>query len=128
MTVNRMGVVTDGAFSANLTVRLDSDCSTEQIRIGDFVIVEGQEQLYFSLITDIQLRSTDDRVRSDLVQSIETRSEIAETDVDAGRTLNLLLVIHRLQRALQQRGSRPLVGVEVAKLFADQANLNLVLQ
>jgi len=65
MTVNRLGVVTDGAFTANLTVRLDSHCSTEQIRIGDFVIVEGEEHLYFSLISDIQLRATDDRVRSD---------------------------------------------------------------
>jgi len=55
----RLGVVTDGAFNAGLTVRLDPGCSTEDLRIGDFVIVEGERIRYFSMISDIQLRATD---------------------------------------------------------------------
>ncbi len=55
----RLGVVTDGAFNATLTVRLDSGVSTEKLRIGDFVVIEGKDHLFFSTIADIQLRATD---------------------------------------------------------------------
>ena len=55
---NRLGVVIDGAFNAGLTVRLDPHISTEQMRIGDFVIIEGEENLYFSMISDMQLRAS----------------------------------------------------------------------
>ncbi len=65
MASKHLGVVTDGAFSAFLTVRLDPGCSSEQVRIGDFVIVEGEEYLYFSLISDIQLRATDASLLAD---------------------------------------------------------------
>ena len=59
MKRKRLGVVTDGAFNAGLTVRLDAGCSTEDLRIGDFVIVEGKHNRYFSMISDLQLRATD---------------------------------------------------------------------
>ncbi len=59
MSRKRLGVVTDGAFNAGLTVRLDPDCSTEDMRIGDFVVIEGEHNRYFSMVADIQLRATD---------------------------------------------------------------------
>jgi len=65
MPRKRLGVVTDGAFNAGLTVRLDPDVSTEQIRIGDFCIVEGERNLYFSMISDMQLCVTDARLSAD---------------------------------------------------------------
>lgn len=65
MRRKRLGVVTDGAFNAGLTVRLDPGISTESLRIGDFVIVEGEEYFYFSAIADLQLRATDARVQAD---------------------------------------------------------------
>jgi DNA helicase HerA-like ATPase len=65
MKRKRLGVVTDGAFNAGLTVRLDSGCSTEDLRIGSFVIVEGGHNRYFSMISDMQLRATDARLLAD---------------------------------------------------------------
>ena len=59
MRRKRLGVVTDGAFNAGLTVRLDPGVSTEDLRIGDFVVVEGEQNRYFSMISDIQLKVTD---------------------------------------------------------------------
>lgn len=50
-----LGVVTGGTFNAGLTVRLDPDISTEQVNIGDFCIIEGDQNLYFSMINDMQL-------------------------------------------------------------------------
>lgn len=64
MKRRRLGVVTDGAFNAGLTVRLDADCSTEDLRIGDFVVIEGESNRYFSMISDMQLRVTDSRLQA----------------------------------------------------------------
>ena len=65
MPRKQLGVVTEGAFNAGLTVRLDPDVSTEEMRIGDFVIVEGDKNLYFSMVADIKLHATDARLPAD---------------------------------------------------------------
>ncbi|MGB3904097.1 MAG: ATP-binding protein [Anaerolineae bacterium] len=62
MKRRRLGVVTDGAFNAGLTVRLDADRSTEDLRVGDFVVIEGKSNRYFSIISDMQLRVSDPRL------------------------------------------------------------------
>lgn len=62
MQRKRLGVVTDGTFTAGLTVRLDPDVSSEEMRIGDFCIVDGDQNLYFSMVSDITLRTTDQRL------------------------------------------------------------------
>lgn len=58
MSRKRLGVVVEGAFNAGLTARLDPGSCTEDLRIGDFVTIEGERNLYFSMISDIALRST----------------------------------------------------------------------
>jgi DNA helicase HerA-like ATPase len=65
MNQRKLGVVIDGTFNAGLTARLDPGTSTEQLRIGNFVVVEGQRNRYFSLITDIHLKATDPRLLAD---------------------------------------------------------------
>ena len=60
-----LGVVTGGTFIAGLTVRLSADVSTEDLRIGDFCIVEGDENLYFSMVSDIELHTSDPRLSAD---------------------------------------------------------------
>jgi DNA helicase HerA-like ATPase len=59
-----LGVVTDGSFSAGLTVRLDVRAA-EELQVGSFVVLEGQGRRYFSLINDLQLRATDPGIISD---------------------------------------------------------------
>ncbi len=59
-----LGVVTDGSFSAGLTVRLDGE-GTEDLQVGSFVVLEGNDRRYFSLINDLQLRATDPGILSD---------------------------------------------------------------
>jgi DNA helicase HerA-like ATPase len=61
----RLGLVTDGAFEAGLNVRLDPQCSTEDLRIGSFVVVEGESHRFFCTISDMQLRATDNRLLAD---------------------------------------------------------------
>ena len=62
MQRKQLGVVTEGAFNAGLIVRLNPDVTTEEMRIGDFCIVEGDQNLYFSMISDIRLHATDQRL------------------------------------------------------------------
>jgi hypothetical protein len=60
-----LGVVVDGTFNSGLIVRLNPGVSTEQLRIGNFVVVDGQCNRYFSLISDMQLKATDPRMLAD---------------------------------------------------------------
>jgi len=77
MSGPRLGVVIDGTFSSGLTVRLDPGTTTEQLRIGSFVVIEGQRNRYFSHISDLYLRATDPRLLADPPR--DTSSFIART-------------------------------------------------
>ncbi len=61
---DQLGVVTEGSFSAGLTVRLSTD-SAEELQVGSFVVLEGDRNRYFSLVNDLQLRATDPGVVAD---------------------------------------------------------------
>ena len=61
---DHLGVVTEGSFTAGLTVRLNA-VSAEALQVGSFVVLEGDRNRYFSLVNDLQLRSTDPGVVSD---------------------------------------------------------------
>ena len=57
-----LGVVVRGSLSKGLEVKLDPHCSIEELRAGRFVVVEGREYDYFSMITDISLGATNPEV------------------------------------------------------------------
>jgi hypothetical protein len=62
MNAKRLGVIVDGSFTGGLTARLDPGTSSEGLRIGSFIVVEGDMNRYFGLISDLQLRVTDPRL------------------------------------------------------------------
>jgi DNA helicase HerA-like ATPase len=62
---NPLGVVVDGTFNGGLIIRLNPGVSTEQLSIGNFVVVDGQRNRYFSLISDMHLKAADPRLLSD---------------------------------------------------------------
>lgn len=61
----QLGVVTGGSFNDGLTVRLDAAQSTEEIQVGNFVVIEGEDNRYFSTIADLELRLTDPALAAD---------------------------------------------------------------
>lgn len=61
---DQLGVVTEGSFSAGLTVRLSAS-SAEELQVGSFVVLEGDRNRYFSLVNDLQLHATDQGVVAD---------------------------------------------------------------
>lgn len=59
-----LGVVTEGSYTGGLTVRL-LEPTVEDLQVGSFVVLEGERNRYFSLISDLQLRVTDPAVLAD---------------------------------------------------------------
>ncbi|MCS7051152.1 MAG: DUF87 domain-containing protein, partial [Thermomicrobium sp.] len=60
-----LGVVTDGSFSQGLRVRLLDPSLVERLRVGSFVVVEGDEHRYFGMVTDLELETTDASLSAD---------------------------------------------------------------
>jgi DNA helicase HerA-like ATPase len=60
-----MGLVVRGSLSEGLTLKLAPEVSVEEVRAGKFVVVDGERQAFFSMITDVTLAATDGRVLAD---------------------------------------------------------------
>jgi len=58
----RLGIVTSGSLNKGIEVRLDGSSSVEDMAVGRYVIVEGQKQRFFSMITDISLGVIDPKL------------------------------------------------------------------
>ncbi len=58
----RLGVVTGGALSRGLDVRLDASVTLEEQAVGRYVVVHGQQRRFFCMVTDIGLGSTNQQI------------------------------------------------------------------
>ena len=56
----RLGVVISGSLSRGLEVRLDRRVTTEELAVGSYVVIRGQQKRFFSMITDVQLSAASD--------------------------------------------------------------------
>lgn len=59
-----LGVITRGSLSSGLEMRLDSETSVEELRVGRFVVIEGRSCRFFSMLTDVELASTNTHLLS----------------------------------------------------------------
>jgi DNA helicase HerA-like ATPase len=61
----RLGVIVGGSLSKGLIVRLDSGLSVENLAVGRYVVVHGdQGRRFFCMITDIALENTNADIQS----------------------------------------------------------------
>jgi uncharacterized protein len=60
---SKLGVVTSGSFVKGLTVRLSA--SVEDIRVGKFVVIQGEKHEFFSMVTDVALEATNQKILID---------------------------------------------------------------
>ncbi len=51
----RLGVVVGGSLSEGLRVRLDRQVMIEDVAVGRYVVIEGQNRRFFGMITDVAL-------------------------------------------------------------------------
>ncbi len=61
----RIGVVTSGSLLEGLTARLDDHYDIENLRVGQFVVVQGGRFRFFSMLTDVQLAATSPAILAD---------------------------------------------------------------
>ncbi len=61
----RLGVVVGGSLSKGLDVKLDRDTKIEDLAVGRYVVVRGQQMDFFCMITDVALETTNPAIRSD---------------------------------------------------------------
>jgi DNA helicase HerA-like ATPase len=62
---SRLGVITSGSLIEGLTVRLEGRESVEDMRVGKFVVIQGEKHQFFSMITDVALEATNQKVLID---------------------------------------------------------------
>jgi len=60
-----LGVITSGSLAEGLEMRLHPSHSVEQVRAGKFVVVEGREFDFFSMITDARLDASSQSILRD---------------------------------------------------------------
>lgn len=60
---SKLGIITGGSFLKGLTARLEAN--VEDVRVGKFVVANGTKHEFFSMITDVMLEATNDKILSD---------------------------------------------------------------
>lgn len=58
----RLGVVTGGALSRGLEVKLDAHSDIEELAVGRYVVVHGRRRRFFCMVTDIGLANTNTQI------------------------------------------------------------------
>jgi len=61
----RLGVIVGGSLSKGLTVKLERGQTVEDLAVGRYVVVRGENKRFFCMITDIVLDNTNPEIQSD---------------------------------------------------------------
>lgn len=60
----KLGIVVGGSLSKGLDVKLETNASVEEMAVGRYVIVEGDQTRFFGMVTDIRLGNTNPLIQS----------------------------------------------------------------
>jgi hypothetical protein len=58
----RLGMVVSGSLSKGLEVKLDGPIPVEEMKVGRYMVIEGERHRFFSMVTDISLGVLDQRL------------------------------------------------------------------
>ncbi|MBP1554677.1 MAG: hypothetical protein J6U30_01210, partial [Oscillospiraceae bacterium] len=54
-----IGVIVGGSLSGGITAKLQNGCSVEDINVGRYVTIQGRQQKFMGMVTDVGLQVTD---------------------------------------------------------------------
>ncbi len=60
-----LATITQGSLSQGLEARLNPGVSIEDLRVGKFVVIQGQRNRFFGLLTDVELGTSSPRILMD---------------------------------------------------------------
>ena len=58
----KIGVITQGALSKGVEMKLDPSVSVEDVTAGTFVVIQGAQYDFFSMITDARIEAANDDI------------------------------------------------------------------
>ena len=61
----KIGVVISGSLVEGLTARLEPFESVEDMRVGKFIVIQGEKHEFFSMVTDVILEATNQKILID---------------------------------------------------------------
>ncbi len=105
-----IGTITRGSLTEGMEMRLSPQQSIEDIKAGKFVVIEGQKNDFFSMITDVRLDTTNQQIlihppeRDDLLM----REILAGTSAYATVMLRPMLLVSKALPQEPPRRSRGL--------------------
>lgn len=130
---SEIGQVISGSLTEGLTMKLDPKESVEDIRTGKFVVVDGEKNQFFSMITDVAL-STSARGLLDNPPKRENRlmhSVLSGTTAYGTVTLRPMLMLPREGEESDMRPVKTIPGHfspvrtatsgDVSRIFGDEA-------
>ncbi|MFK7845694.1 MAG: DUF87 domain-containing protein [Rhodothermales bacterium] len=59
---NKIGVITQGSLSKGVEMKLDASVSIEDIAAGTFVVIQGRQYDFFSMITDARIDAANEEI------------------------------------------------------------------
>lgn len=98
---NRIGVVISGSFVKGIAARLEA--SVEDMRVGKFLVIQGEKHDFFSMLTDVALEATNQKILVDPPDGDTFISEVLSGTSTYG-TITLmprLMLPRNLEEALQ---------------------------
>ena len=98
----RLGVITRGSLAEGLEMKLDPRRNVEDLKAGKFVVIEGDKNDFFSMVTDMRL----DAANLDVLLHPPERSDELLRDVLVGSsTYNIVALRPMLMMPRGSRGS-----------------------
>ena len=58
-----LGIVVDGSLTQGVEVRLGAEKSVEDVKVGNFITLQGDSNRFFGVVTEIALANTDARLK-----------------------------------------------------------------
>ena len=131
----QIGVITRGSLVEGLEMKLDSEQNVEDMKAGKFVVIEGDKNDFFSMVTDMRLDANNQEV---LLHPPGQEDEILRKVLAGTSTYNIVSLRPMLMMpkgANQDEGPRPVKAIpshfsevqeamehDVAKIFGKEGD------
>ena len=83
----RLGVITRGSLAEGLEMKLDPARSVEDMKAGKFVVIEGDKNDFFSMVTDMRLDATNQEI---LLHPPERSDDLLRQVLNGTNTYNIV--------------------------------------
>ncbi len=78
------GKVVRGSLSTGVEVKLDLEYTVEDVKVGNFAVIDGQKYRYFSLVSDVKIESTNPAM---LVDSFDDEEDALAREIIIGDSI-----------------------------------------